>query len=159
MADQGGKKLRFYQKIAFGTGHMLPVLAAAGMWFPYNVSFFQNVLKLSPTKAGNIVLIAQAVGAICMPFIGMWSDQTHCKYGRRKIFHLFGVIAFACSFFFIWHDCFGCSLAEEDYKVLYYSSFAIVFQGGWAAIMIAHLALVPELTDERSVKVELNSIR
>lgn len=152
------RRLPLYRRIAFGTGHVLHVLAAA-MWFPYNVTFFENVIQLPAKSTGTIILVAQVVGAVWTPFVGMWSDQTRCKYGRRKVFHLAGVIAGAVSFFFIWHDCLGCTEATSGYKVLYFSSFAIVFQCGWAAAQIAQLSLIPELTTDKSLKVELNSIR
>lgn len=148
-----------YRRIAFGTGHVLPVLGAA-MWFAYNVTFFTKVLKLPPKSAGTIILIGQVAGAISTPFIGVWSDQSRCKYpGRRKVFHLVGVLSVALSFFFIWHECLGCQYAPPDYQVVYFASFAAVFQFGWAAVQVSQLSLIPELATEKSIKVELNSIR
>jgi len=81
----GRRRLRLHERIFFGTGHVINVLAVS-MWFPYNVTFFQKVLLLPPKDTGTIILIAQAVGAVCTPFVGLWSDQTRCRYpGRRKI--------------------------------------------------------------------------
>ena len=152
-------KLSLLQRFAFGTGHMLNVLAGGGMWFPYGIAFFKQVLRIPHESVGHIFIIAHVTGAIFTPLIGMWSDQCECRYGRRKIFHLMGIIAFGCSFFFVWHECFGCAGVPTNYKVLYYSSFAIVFQFGWAATQVAQLAMVPELTSDKNVKVELSSIR
>ena len=157
--QSGRRPLPLYGRIFFGTGHIINVLAIS-MWFPYNVTFFQKVLRLPPKDTGTIILIAQVAGAISTPFIGVWSDQTRCRYpGRRKIFHLLGVGAVASSFFFVWHDCFGCTDVSPSYKVLYYASFAAVFQFGWAAVQIAQLSLIPELTNDKHIKVELNSTR
>ena len=153
------KALPLYSRVAFATGNFINVLAIS-MWFPYNVSFFQKVLLLPPRSAGTIVLIAQIGGAISIPFLGLWSDQCVCRVpGRRKIFQLIGILSLSCSFFFIWHDCLGCSDTPPSYQVLYYSSFAIVFEFGWAATAIGQLALIPELTTNKSIQVELNSIR
>lgn len=151
-------RLPWYRRLAFGTGHVLHVLAAA-MWYPYGLVFFELVLQLSAKSTGTIILVAQVVGAISTPFVGMWSDQCRCNYGRRKIFHLMGVVAGVFSFFFVWHECFNCADVSEGYQVLYFSCFAAVFQFGWAAAQIAQLSLIPELTTDKSVKVELNSIR
>lgn len=153
-----GYRLPWYRRVAFGTGHVLHVLAAA-MWYPYGLVFFELVLQLSAKSAGTIILVAQIAGAISTPFVGMWSDQCRCNYGRRKIFHLVGVIAGVFSFFFVWHECFTCADAPEGYQVLYFSCFAAVFQFGWAAAQIAQLSLIPELTTDKNIKVELNSIR
>ena len=160
MSQESSKdhRLSLFRRIAFGSGHFLNVLAIS-MWFPYNVTFFQKVLELPPKSTGTIVLIAQAAGAISTPFVGMWSDQTRCRYGRKKIFHLLGLAAIASTFFFIWHECFGCSDTPYSYQVLYFSSFAAVFEFGWAAIQVAQLSLIPELSADKHMKVELNSIR
>lgn len=147
------------QRIAFGTGHILNIMTVVGMWYPYSVMFFQKVLLLSPSSTATILLVSQVFGAIFTPFIGTWSDFCVCRYGRRKIFHLIGLISVASSFFFIWFDCIGCEGVEDTYKIVYYSSFAIVFQFGWASTQISQLALIPELAYNMPTKVELNSIR
>ena len=157
--ENSSEKLPILQRLAFGTGHILNIMAVVGMWFPYSVTFFQKVLLLSPSSTATILLASQAVGAIVTPFIGIWSDQCICSYGRRKLFHLIGMICVACSFFFIWFPCIDCERVEEQYKILYYTSFAIIFQFGWASTQISQLSLVPELTSDKHIKVELNSIR
>ena len=152
-------KLPMLQRVAFGTGHVLNIMTVMGLWYPYSVMYFQKVLQISPSSTATILLITQVIGAVVTPFIGIWSDQCVCKYGRRKIFHLIGVLCVACSFFFIWYPCIGCADVAEPFKVLYYSSFAAVFQFGWASTQICQLALIPELTSNKHIKVELNSIR
>lgn len=153
------KLLRPHRKLAYATGNFLNMLAVA-VWFPYNVIFFQDVIGLTPKNAGNIILIAQAGGAISTPFIGMWSDQCVCKFpGRRKVFHLLGMVTMSLVFFFLWYDCLGCSHASQSYKVLYYSCLAIVFQFSWATIQVSQLALLPELCVQKKTQVQLNSLR
>lgn len=153
------KLMRPHRKLAYATGNFLTVLAVA-MWFPYNITFFQYVIGLSAQNAGNIVLIAQAGGAISTPFVGMWSDNCRCRIpGRRKVFHLTGVITIACVFFFIWYECLGCSHVAQSYKVLYYSCLAIVFQFSWASIQVGQLALLPEICVQKKTQVQLNSLR
>ena len=155
------EKLSIVLRVAFGMGNMLNVLGVVGMWFPYALGFFTKVLLISHTQAATIVLVAQVAGGVFTPLVGMLSDMCKCRgpiYGRRKIFHLFGVIAFVCSFFFLWHDCFGCNWPPK-YITLYYSMLAVVFQFGYAATQIPQLALVPELAPNKHMKVELNSIR
>ena len=151
--------LKIHRKLAYATGNFLTVLAIS-LWFPYNLLYFQNVVGLTAQSAGNVVLFAQAGGAIATPFIGMWSDQCYCPYpGKRKIFHLFGVILTTLVFFFMWYQCLGCVHSPEPYKVLYYSALAICFQFGWASTQIGQLALLPELSSQKKTQVELNSLR
>lgn len=153
------KELRLYRKIAYAAGNFLTV-SAISLWFPYSVLFFTKVLKIPHGVAGNIILAGQAGGAISTPFVGMWSDQCFCRIpGRRKIFHLMGLFFTSVVFFFIWHECFRCEGANVSYKLLYFGSFVIVFQFGWAATQIGQLALLPELTSVKRIMVELNSLR
>lgn len=159
MALQTRKSFPFYRRVAYGTANFINVLAVS-MWFTYNVGFYQKVLQLPPKSAGTIVLAAQIGGAVSTPFIGVWSDHCRCKTpGRRKVFQLIGVASVALSFFFMWHDCLGCSAAPVQYQVLYYSCFAVLFEFGWGATQIGQLSLIPELTTDKSIQVELNSIR
>ncbi len=153
------RPLPLYRRVAYGTANFTTLLAVS-MWFTYSIGFFQKVLELSPQNAGTIVLAAQVGGAVFTPLIGVWSDHCRCRIpGRRKIFQIIGVLSVAGSVFFIWHECLGCLHTPDQYKVLYYSFFAIVFQFGWAATQIGQLSLIPELTADKSVQVELNSIR
>lgn len=153
------KSFPLYRRIAYGTANFTNLLAVS-MWFTYSVAFYQKVLQLPPQSAGTIILVAQIGGAISTPFIGIWSDDCVCRIpGRRKVFQLMGVACVAVSFFFMWHDCLGCSAAPIGYRVLYYSCFATLFHFGWAATQIGQLALIPELTSDKTVQVEMNSIR
>lgn len=149
----------FYRRIAYGTANFTNLLAVS-MWFPYSVAFYQKVLLLPARSAGTIILAGQIGGALSTPLIGDWSDRCRCKVpGRRKVFQLIGMACVVLSFFFIWHECLGCASAPVDYKVLYYSSFAIMFQFGWAATQLGQVSLIPELTSDKKIQVELNSIR
>ncbi len=157
--SMSSSSLKLYQKLSFASG-TFPIVLAASLWLPYNVTFFQNVLNLSPKSAGNIVLAGQIGGFLSTLFIGVWSDQCRCSIpGRRKVFQLLGAICVACPFFFIWNKCLGCQDVTEPYKVLYYSCFAIVFQFGWASSQVGQFALLPELTSDKKIQVELSSMR
>lgn len=159
--EEPRKPFPFYRRVAYGTANFTTLLGVA-MWFTYSVGFYQKVLQLPPESAGTIVLAAQVGGAVTTPLIGLWSDHCRCKFpGRRKVFQLLGVASVAVSFFFMWHECLGpgCSTASVRYRVLYYSFFAITFEFGWASTQIGQMALIPELTSDKSVQVELNSIR
>ena len=153
------KPMRLHTKIILSSGHFLNAVCWA-VWFPYNLLFFTKVLQLNPHTAGDIIISAQVVGAFSMPFVGVWSDQTQLKkFGRRKIFHLLGMVATAISFFFIWYECITCTHAPDEYQGLYFGSFAVVFLFGWSAIVVSQLSLIPELAPDKPCIVQLNSLR
>ena len=76
-------------KLGYGTGHILNDMCAS-MWFTYMLLFFHNVIRLSNTNAGLIVLIGQIADGISTVLVGVFSDQDHdiwiyIKYGKRKV--------------------------------------------------------------------------
>ncbi len=146
-----------YQKVGIGAGLVLPAMAMA-MWYTYAVIFFEKVLGLSAKSTGTIVLVAQTAGAISGPLVGVWSDQSNCKCGRRKMTHLACAVAMALPFFFIWHTCIACDHTPSMYQTVYFISFAALSICGITGCQIALYSLIPELASERAVIVELNSI-
>ena len=76
-------------KLGYGTGHILNDMCAS-MWFTYMLLFFHNVIQLSNTNAGLIVLIGQIADGISTVLVGVLSDQEHniwiyIRYGKRKV--------------------------------------------------------------------------
>ena len=53
-------------------------------------------------------------------------------------------------------DCEG---NWEMTATLYYSSFAVLFTFGWAAVQNSHLSMIPESTANTSTRMALTSIR
>lgn len=152
-------KLPFLQKISYGVGHVFNDLCA-NCWFSYLLLYMTKVVSLSNASAGLILLIGQVADAIFTPFIGYGCDKTNCKcYGRRKLWHLIGSFCVLLSFPFIFNLCLKCDSTSPTILLLYYSSFVVVFQFGWAAVQISHLSLIPEICHKVSEKVELNAIR
>lgn len=71
-----------------------------------------------------------------------------------------GTLSVLLSFAFIFNECVGCSSITPQWaSVTYFIPFIIVFQFGWAAIQISHLALIPELVTCEHAKVELTAYR
>jgi len=71
-----------------------------------------------------------------------------------------GTVAVFVSFPFIFLRCFACSDETSMLGYLvYYSPFIAIFQFGWAFVQTAHMALISQLTQNKSQKTELNGMR
>lgn len=151
-------KLPYFRRLTFGVGHFFNDMCAS-MWFSYLIVFYHFVLGIDNSLAGTFLLIGQIADACATPVIGYLCDNTRSRYGRRKIWHLAGTAMVVVSFFFFWHHCLDCQNAPSRFQILYFSSFIVVFQVGWAAVQIAHLALIPELVSDENDRVGLNAIR
>ncbi|XP_068626251.1 major facilitator superfamily domain-containing protein 12-like [Battus philenor] len=157
-----GRSITLSLQLGYGIGHVLNDVCAS-LWFTYFLVFFHLVLEFSSTQSGNLMLIGQIVDALATPFVGYHSDHTDnfisARYGKRKLWHLFGTVCVLSSFPFIFMTCVGCSLSHKWAQMYYYASFILIFQIGWAAVQISHLSLIPELTEDSHVRTHLTAIR
>lgn len=63
------------------------------------------------------------------------------------------------SFPFMFNLCISCENSVEWARFFYYAPFVVIFQFGWAATQISHLALIPQLTTQENERVALQAIR
>jgi len=155
-----GKELPKKIVFCYGVGHFLNDMTSA-CWFNYLLVFLVQVVGHSPTQAGLVLLSGQVADAISTPIIGHLSDRTNLPFGRRKTWLFGGAILVNLSFFFVFSSCYICQggSASDWYGVAYYATLASTFNVGWASLQIAHMALVPEITDDDHERVRLNSSR
>ncbi|KAM3727140.1 Major facilitator superfamily domain-containing protein [Dirofilaria immitis] len=152
------------QVFGYGIGHFYNDMCAS-MWFTYLLLFLEKVIIIRSSVAGLIMLIGQTTDALSTAFIGILSDSTsvplcfrHC--GQRKSWHALGTVLVTFSFAFIYNKCFICGQSTTDWELFaWYVPYVIVFQIGWAAVQISHLALLPELTYDVSRRTTMNSVR
>ncbi|CAF1052645.1 unnamed protein product [Adineta steineri] len=148
-------------KFAYSVGHVLNDLCAS-MWFSYLIVFYHRVVNFSNASAGYLLLIGQIADAISTTFVGFESDRTRTglfNYGRRKTWHLMGVICVLLSFPFCFNLCVKCEHSDLWAQFIYYTMFIIIFQFGWSCSQITHLAMINELTHKDDERVALNSYR
>ncbi|XP_063771395.1 major facilitator superfamily domain-containing protein 12 isoform X2 [Pseudophryne corroboree] len=149
------------QKLSYATGHYLNDLCAS-MWFTYFLLYFHSVLGFNSFYAGVLLMVGQVADGLCTPLVGYESDRQAgaLRYGRRKTWHMIGTVSVIISFPFIFNPCLGCTENTPEWVgLIYFIPFIIVFQFGWAATQISHLALIPDLAKNEHDKVELTALR
>jgi Na+/melibiose symporter-like transporter len=116
--------------------------------------------------AGALLLIGQMADAIFSPVVGILSDKLPCNnylyrvLGKRKTWHLLGVIMTTLSVPFTYNVPFGVTKESPEWqRFLYYSFFVTVFQSGWAATQVAHVTLITDLTPRTNERLTLNAYR
>lgn len=73
-------------------------------------------------------------------------------FGRRHLWFLIGTILVIVNFFFLFARCVMCDLTGDDQmnsdaNLAYYAFAAAMFNVGWAAVQVSHMALVPGSTN------------
>ena len=145
------KKEKFY----YGLGDLSGNIMFGAVSF-YLLYFMINVGGLSPYLAGIVFLIARGWDAITDYFMGVISDNTKSKYGKRRIYMLFGAIPFGLSFIFLW---LSPETNEQSLKFIYYLIVYIIYNTTWTIVYIPYNALTANMTNDYDERTSINTVR
>ena len=117
--------------------------------------FLTTVAGLPPGLAGTVLLIGKIWDAVNDPIIGVLSDRTQSRWGRRHSWMLLGSIPFGLFFFLQW------IVPPLGTQALfwYYVVVGILFNTAFTAINLPYSALTPELTQDYNERTSLTSFR
>lgn len=154
------QKLNLTTKVAYGAGDLGPAITANIMAF-FLLVFFTNVAGIRPGVAGTILLIGKIWDAVNDPIIGVLSDRTQSRWGRRLPWLLYGAVPFGLLFFLQWLVPTFSSQAATNGTALfwYYVIVGIVFNSLYTIVNLPYTALTPELTQDYNERTTLNSFR
>lgn len=154
------EKLNFSTKLAYGAGDMGPAMTANILVF-FLLYFFTNVAGLPAGLAGSILMIGKIADAINDPIVGMLSDRTRTRWGRRLPWMLAGAIPFGILFFLQWIvPNFSDDPSVNNWWLFaYYVLISILFNLAYTAVNLPYTALTPELTQDYDERTSLNSFR
>jgi GPH family glycoside/pentoside/hexuronide:cation symporter len=96
-ADNRGTKLPLGIKLSYGIGDIACNLfiVTTGM---YLLFFLTNVVGVDPALAGTMLLFPKLLDVILDPIMGAISDVTRSRFGRRRVYLLYGAVPFGLSF-------------------------------------------------------------
>ncbi|XP_010544514.1 PREDICTED: major facilitator superfamily domain-containing protein 12 [Tarenaya hassleriana] len=140
----------------YGVGHMLNDITAS-CWFTYLLLFLTQI-GLSPTDAAIVMLSGQIADGFATIFTGELID----RFGHFKIWHGAGSALVAISFSSVFGGCMPCSILHSTssmVKTFSYSVFAAIFNVGWAATQVSHMAMVNCISLNSTSRVALTSCR
>ena len=63
--------------------------------------YYNQVLGLDAITVSFAFFIALIIDAVTDPIIGIWSDRTKSKYGRRHPFLYFSIIPFSLAYYYL----------------------------------------------------------
>ena len=147
-------KLTFNEKIAYGAGDLGTSITTNLLSF-FLLFFFTNVAGLDPALAGLVLLIGKIFDAINDPIVGVLSDRTKSKMGRRLPWMIYAAIPFGISFFAQWL----VPSTDKIFLFWYYAIIGIVFNTFFTAVNLPYTALTPEITQDYNERTSLNTFR
>eukprot|EP00667_Euglena_gracilis_P007843 EG_transcript_7932 len=144
---------QWVQWSAFGMGHVLNDLVACG-WFSFYLVYLTHVLLMSDVESGILLFIGQVADALATPIVGILSDR--CGLGR-KFFLGVGYIMVGLTYPLMYERC--PFVVGPGAQFWYLAVIIVLFQFGWAAGQISHLALLTDIGGTSTIRTLLNSIR
>lgn len=116
------EKLPLSTKLAFGFGDVYGGGAIQIVNFFYLI-FLTDYIGLRPAYAGIIFLVARGWDAISDPLMGVITDRTRTRFGRRRPYFLAATVLVFTSFILLW---LPLNFSAEWMKFLY-AMFAYLF--------------------------------
>jgi GPH family glycoside/pentoside/hexuronide:cation symporter len=150
------EELSFWEKLTYGLGDVAHS-AGPGTIVPFWYLFFlTDIAQLKPALAGLTVLIGGIWDAINDPLVGLWSDRTRTRWGRRRPFMLLGALPYGVTFALMW---WVPPIEDQLLKSLYFALVYILFDTAVTIVSCPYYALTPELTLDHDERTSLTSYR
>lgn len=147
-------------KLAYGAGDLGTAITANLLIF-YLSPFLTDVAGLPPALAGRTQLIGKIWDAVNDPLVGVLSDRTQSKWGRRYPWMILGAVPFGVFFFLQWIvPRFSGNIITNQWGLFwYYTLISILFNAFYTVVNLPYTALTPELTQDYNERTSLNSFR
>ncbi|MEO1392099.1 MAG: MFS transporter [Cyanobacteria bacterium J06634_5] len=150
-------KLSLPVKLAYGAGDLGAGLTSQFLAF-FLLSFLIYVAGMDPLVAGSVLAFGKIWDAVNDPLVGMLSDRTKTKWGRRYPWMFLTAIPFGLSYFLIWITPFGEG-ASDGQKFWYYVVITTVFQIFFTTTNLPYSALTAEMSSDYDECTDLTSFR
>ena len=155
MADRS-EKLSFWTKAAYGIGD-LGNSVGPGTVIPFWYTIFlTDIARLDLRWVSLFWLTVTLWDAVNDPLIGLLSDRTRTRWGRRRPFLLFGAVPFGVSFTLLW---LIPPVTHQVLLFLYYTVVYIIYETAFTAVSCPYAALTPELTLDHDERTSLVTYR
>jgi GPH family glycoside/pentoside/hexuronide:cation symporter len=138
---------------AIGTFAMASIYSASSVLL---LGYLVNNVGLAAGVAGLLFGASKLYDAIVDPFIGILSDKTKSRFGRRRPYILAGTLISALSFWML----FSIPASLSGTALVGYAAFALLSNAtGYAVFVIPYLAMPAEMTTDRGERTVLMGYR
>lgn len=122
----------------------------------YYLIFLTDVVKIRPALAGFIILFSKIWDAISDPLMGLITDNTKSKWGRRRPYFLVGFFGILAAYFLLW---FPISNDSEIVKFLYMLFAYTLYSTVSTIVMVPYSAMSSELSTDYKERNKINGTR
>ncbi len=155
MADQPQSgKLRTRTKLFYGVGDLGNAVVNSAVQF-FLMKFYTDAALVLPALAGNALLIGKIWDAVNDPLFGWITDRTRSRFGKRRVFMIFGAIPLGIAIALLWF----VPPADRILTFIWIAFTFILFDTLWTLTNVPYYALTSELTDDYDERSSLTTYR
>jgi GPH family glycoside/pentoside/hexuronide:cation symporter len=152
--DAQSERLPWGRRIAYG----LPAFALAVVGIPVYVhipKFYTDVIGVNIAWVGSILLFVRIFDAFTDPFLGVVSDRTRTRFGRRRPYILVGGFCLALAMLLLFVPP---QLSAGQAKIWFTATLFALFLF-WTVVTVPYEALGPEMTSDYNERTTLFAVR
>ena len=147
-------KLSVGTKVIYGLGDLSSNICFSAINF-YLLYFLINVAGMEAGLASIVFLVAKAWDAITDYMMGRLCDKTKSKWGKHRVYIMFGAIPFGVSFALLWLS----SASEQWSKLLYYIVMYMLYSTAWTVVYIPYSAIAANMTSDYDERTSMNGYK
>ena len=123
--------------------------------FFYSI-FLTDVVGLNPIWAANVFLLGKIWDAVIDPGMGMISDNTRSRFGRRRPYFLIGAPLVFFAFMMMWHPL---QTDSDTSKIVFFIFAYMLMNTASAIVSVPFLAMSAELSTDYNERTSITNIR
>ena len=149
------ERLQWTTKLIYGVGDVGNAVVHTDIQF-FRMIFYTVAALVAPGLVASALLVGKIWDGINDPLFGWISDRTSSRFGKRRVYMIFGALPLAIAIFLLWRVPRGLS----DAWVFVWIAFTFVlFDTAWTLTNVPYYALTAELTDDYDERASLTAFR
>lgn len=142
-------------KLFYGVGDVGNAMVNAAIVF-FLLVFFTDGMLIAPALAGSALLVGKIYDAVNDPIFGWISDRTTSRFGKRRVYMIFGALPLAISVVLLWRMPAGLS----EVAIFAWIVITFIFYDTMNTVTsVPYYALTAELTDDYDERAGLTAYR
>ena len=144
-----------FERLLFASGDMYGGGAQIVISFFYLI-FLTDVVGLKMALAGTVVMISKIWDAVSDPLMGVLTDNTRGRFGRRRPYFLAGFFGIIAAFILLWN-----AVAFESQTAIFaYVLFSYLFYSTiQTMVMVPYAAMSSEISNDYDERTTINGMR
>lgn len=126
---------------------------AVGFFF---IFYLTDIVGLDPVLAGLAFFLGKLWDGVNDPIMGVLSDRTRSRYGRKRVYVLFGALPLAISFILLWMIPID---ASQWIQFILATVSLTLFATAYTVVVVPYMALVPVMTEDYDERTQITGLR